>query len=225
VLPLPNGGVRVLDKGRKIKFRGHRAEIDLEDYWLLAIHPAFTGDGEPRLVFLEDEGRFIDTSATGVQVVDGATTSASRRRTPPPIQGWDTLTYAQLRKLIADGIITSPLDALIYERQHRNREGMLQLLLAAAQGAELPSTRAMTVADKKAAAKQAAQAGGDPIAAAEVELPEHQRVQHEPVQPVMVESDEDIRAEIEAALAADGDGLSDPIAEDADEPIPGEGVQ
>lgn len=213
----PQRGPLVVAKGEKVKFFRGRLEVDLETFWKIARTPAWTGETEPKQVWLADERPLMPGADGSVRVVDGAVNSATGRRPAPPLQNWEKITYAQLRKALDQGMIPSPLDALIYERTHgRNREGVLQLLLAAASGADLPSAKSLQAADRRAEKARAAEMG-DP----EPEEPPEPLAAQAPV-----ETDDDIRAAIEAAAAEGGDleSILGDVAEDAEEPIPDDGT-
>lgn len=206
-----DGSSRLVEKGRSVRFRQSRASVTLEDFAILITKPVYTGQGHPKEVFLEHE-RAVVSMPGGVQVVDGAQSSASGRKVQPPLPGWDTLAYVKIRKAIADGLIKSPVDALAYEaRDGKRREGVLKLLAAAVQGGGLPTTGQMKAADRKAGLPPELAEGGDPT-------PEPEEEQ---VTPPAAISDDEIRDEIMAALdEAEGADIGDGL----DEPVPGEGV-
>lgn len=211
------GGHHREEKGRSIKFRNSRASCTLEDFELLARHPAFTGHGEPKIVYLAEEHAVIVDDGR-VRVTDGALGASSKEMVKPPTPGWNTMSYTEMRRAVKDGRVVDHAEALIYERRNRNREGAIRLLALALAGQELPHPNALKAVDRTVASRRGAAA-----AAEEPEVIEEPEVPEEPELPGTEKPDDDLAAEIRAAIAA-AEGEAE-IAEDAAEPIPPEGVQ
>ncbi len=216
---LPNGAFRTVEKGRSVSFRQSRATISLEDFELLREVPAWTGDGEPKLAFFADQHRLAPGADGRVTVVDGAQNTAMGQLSREPIRGWDNMSYVAIRKALKEGFVREPLDALVYERTHKDREGVIMLLLAAAQGDDsLPTANQMKAADRRAAGPS------DPDVEPETEPdpdPEPAAAIAKPL------TDDELRAQIEAELSGGGDGMGlieTEIPADESQPIPGEGV-
>lgn len=217
---LPNGSSRIAEKGRSVDFRQSRATITLEDFELLRRVPAWTGEGEPKLAFFAHEHRLQPGADGRVTVVDGAQNTAMGNLSREPIRGWDTMSYSAIRTALKDGLVREPLDALVYERTHKDREGVILLLLAAARGeGKLPTANQMRAADRQAGADLGDEEDDEDTTPAE---PPPAAAAAPPAL-----TDAELRAQIEAELASGGDGLGvidTHIAGDAAEPIPSEGV-
>lgn len=214
------GAERLVQKGRVIKLRDGRASISLEDYELLLEHPAWTGTTEPKLIWLSADRQLVHME-DGVRVVDGAQSSTGGRLAPPPIRGWDDLAYTRIRAAVKDGLVRDLVGALLYESQHKNREGVVRLLGAAIAQKELPTATTMRAIDRRAAGPQGdpededeGGLGGDPVEVEDAELAPAARSE-------LLASDDDIRAQI-AAVMAEAEGGTD-IGDGEDEPLP-EGV-
>jgi hypothetical protein len=119
------GGRRTPDHGLMLKFEGYRCRVGEEEMALLAELPCFTGIGEPRSVWIEDDDAPMMPTAS-VQTVRGAV--ASRPQAPtPPVSGWDQMGIADIRRVLAEGKI-DPLVAGAWERSHRNRKRVRQAI-------------------------------------------------------------------------------------------------
>lgn len=212
---LPNGGFRRVRAGREVRFHNSRASITLEDFELLREHPAYTGEGEPKIVFLAHE-RGIVQGSSGPQVVDGPQSSMSGERMPPPVPAWDKMTHKAIRASIKQGLVTSPVDALVYERSHRNRPGVILVLAAAVSGPaeKLPTATQMAAEDRRqhgdrpAPPEEEAEEDAEEVLAAEA---------------AMLPTDQDIREQIAAAIAEAE--LEGDLDSGEDEPAPSEGVE
>lgn len=223
----PSGTERLVRKGEKIKLRGHRATISLDLWEMVRTHPAYTGEGEPRILFLAAENVMFSTD-DGVRVVDGAQSSGTGRIVQPPIRGWNELSYSKLRKAVADGIVRDPAEALAYERLHgKRREGVIRLLAAAIAGtARLPTANQMTSWDRKAGPLDLEDEGdgldGEDPTQAEPPMPEEgddeDRVPAAAFRPTAL-TDEEVAEQVAAAL----EDIDAPLDDGGDEPIP-EGV-
>lgn len=211
---LPNGGVRRIEAGPQVRFDNHRAECPPELWAALCRHPAYTGEGEPKIVFLN--GEHAITGAGGVVVIDGPMSAdSSARRQPPPLVGWDQMTDSQISQAVRRGHIRSPLDALVYERLNRARPGVILLLAAAVAGSDLPNANQMKAATRKARADELGRLAGEQGDGLDDDDEE------EPLAPMP--TDADIDDELERAIAEAGGDID--VPPDASEPAPGEGVR
>lgn len=217
-MPLANGGSRVIEEGKKIKFQGGTQMISASELELLMEVPAFTGDMEPKIVFLDGDQDFIPSPDSSVEVVTGARSSTTGQRSPEPILGYDKMQYGAIRTALRDGKFQSVADALAYEIHGRRREGVVKLfatVLANPDIPRLPSTKAMEAADRAAGLTpdprpgEQVEPGGPPSAPPELED----------------EGDDDHEDEVRAAIAAAAAAApAGPIDEAPSEPVPGEGV-
>jgi hypothetical protein len=112
------GGRHTTDRGVMIRFTGYRYQATPEEFEMIQHLGCFTGDGEPRTVFVEDDNAPMMPTAT-VGVVQGAVV-ARTGAVSPPAEGWDTLPISQIRTLLQTGRV-DPMLAAAWERTHRNR--------------------------------------------------------------------------------------------------------
>lgn len=205
---LPNGQSRIVRKADQVRFENSRANVTLEDWEWVKDHPAYQGGPrQPKVVFLAYEHPQIQ-GADGPSVVDGAISSGTGKRTPPPLPAWDTMTYKAIREALRDGKVRSPVDALIYEREHRGRAGVMHVVAAQIAGVgRLPTVQQMQAVDRKADGPD-----DDPPPAAQATVSEE-------IEEMAAElpSDDDVRAAIDAALAPE-EGDDDEPGEDTPAP-------
>lgn len=113
------GGRHTVDRGIMLRFSGYRYQAKPEEFELLSRLPCFTGDGEPKTVWLEDDTAPMMPTA-GVGTIRGAVASTPRQQAPP-VDGWDTLPIATIRQFLSEGRV-DPMLAAAWERTHRNRK-------------------------------------------------------------------------------------------------------
>jgi hypothetical protein len=113
------GGRHTTDRGVMLRFSGYRYQATEEEFERLAELGCFTGDGEPKTVWVEDDTSPMMPTAT-VHTVQGAVAARPGGGAQPPADGWDTLPIATIRRLLADGTV-DPMLAAGWERTHRNR--------------------------------------------------------------------------------------------------------
>jgi hypothetical protein len=132
IMALPNGGYRMLRKGAEVRFSNGRATVTPEEWELLREHPIYTGQGQRKEVWREDELIGVPAFDTdGPRVVDGAQHSAISAP-KEPIENFSRLTPKQIESKVKSGQLTDIDGALQFELAGRNRDGVKRVLMQAA---------------------------------------------------------------------------------------------
>lgn len=132
----PVRGLMEADRGARFRAEAGRVEIPAALENRLMEHPAFTGQGQEKTLWLE--GDFAAPAAPqGVQVVDGARATASQSpREPKP--GWESMTLAAVKDTAAGMSAQEIRGALVWESTRQARPGVLEVLGRALRGAGDP---------------------------------------------------------------------------------------
>lgn len=125
----PRGSRRTRDKGVMLAFQEYRCTVkDPEILELLMQHSAFTGIGEQKSIWFEDDAMGMPSPdrigvRQGVQVIGPMSPQ-------PPVVGWDDLPVETMQELL-DTRQVDPYRALAWERSNRNR-GIVRRMIAQA---------------------------------------------------------------------------------------------
>lgn len=132
----PTLGAVLVDKARVVKSTHHQAEMPAEWLPLLRMHSAYTGQGQPKSVWIEGEEMPDDFEQTrGPAVRDGAMSSIPPARPQAePIPGWRTAGSGQVRAWIRNGQVRDVAGALQFELANGRRKMVVKTLAAAFSG-------------------------------------------------------------------------------------------
>ena len=134
----PSTGPRRTKPPLAVRFDSGTATCSDEAWPLLEKHGAYTGVGQPKMVWRADEEERPDaglSSTESVQVIGGMQVVTKKGGANEPLAGWNATNIGDLTKAIKSGEVTDFSNAIAYEASQRRRR-MVMRALADAMGAD-----------------------------------------------------------------------------------------
>lgn len=135
----PTLGAVLVEKAKVVKSEHHQAQMPAEWLPLLRMHTAYTGQGQPKSVWIEGEDMPDDfEQVRGPVIRDGASSSLHpARAVPEPLPGWRTAGSGTVRAWIRNGQVRDIAAALQFELANGKRKMVVKTLAAAFSGEQV----------------------------------------------------------------------------------------
>lgn len=114
-------GKRRADPGKTIRFERGRASIPAEWLPLVKENPSYTGINGQKLMWLEDEDAPMGNFGDGPQIAVGMATARVAGVSKPPLDGWDAMKVAEIKKALDQKRVSNLEMALQYELANSRR--------------------------------------------------------------------------------------------------------
>lgn len=114
-------GKRRVDPGKTIRFDRGRASIPADWLPLLKEHYVYTGIDGQKLVWLANEDAPLGTFSGDPQISVGMATARTAGALKPPVDGWDAMKVAEIKKALDQKRVSNLEAALQYELANSRR--------------------------------------------------------------------------------------------------------